>query len=95
MDFIFGGLVSDKMFEVFGGGGFVFALRVLPVIVFFSSLIAVLYYLGIMRWVINVLAYVFQKTMKISKIESFAAVTTIFLGQNELPAVLKPFVSRM
>lgn len=42
--FIFGGLVSDKMFEVFGGGGFVFALRVLPVIVFFSSLIAVLYY---------------------------------------------------
>lgn len=44
ISFIFGGLVSDKMFEVFGGGGFVFALRVLPVIVFFSSLIAVLYY---------------------------------------------------
>ena len=44
--FLFGGLVSDKMFEVFGGGGFVFALRVLPVIVFFSSLIAVLYYMA-------------------------------------------------
>ncbi|XNM69736.1 hypothetical protein ACLK1Y_24630 [Escherichia coli] len=43
--FLFG-TVSDKMFEVFGGGGFVFALRVLPVIVFFSSLIAVLYYIG-------------------------------------------------
>jgi CNT family concentrative nucleoside transporter len=53
--FIFGGLVSDKMFEVFGGGGFVFALRVLPVIVFFSSLIAVLYYLGIMQFVIRIL----------------------------------------
>jgi hypothetical protein len=53
--FIFGGLVSDKMFEVFGGGGFVFALRVLPVIVFFSSLIAVLYYLGIMQLVIRIL----------------------------------------
>ena len=52
ISFIFGGLVSDKMFEVFGGGGFVFALRVLPVIVFFSSLIAVLYYLGIMQLVI-------------------------------------------
>lgn len=46
ISFMFGGLVSDKMFEVFGGGGFVFALRVLPVIVFFSSLIAVLYYLA-------------------------------------------------
>ncbi len=53
--FLFGGLVSDKMFEVFGGGGFVFALRVLPVIVFFSSLIAVLYYLGIMQFVIRIL----------------------------------------
>ncbi|MCP1366615.1 NupC/NupG family nucleoside CNT transporter, partial [Halomonas sp. BBD48] len=45
MDFMFGGLVSDTMFDVFGGGGFVFALRVLPIIVFFSSLISVLYYL--------------------------------------------------
>lgn len=55
ISFMFGGLVSDKMFELFGGGGFVFALRVLPVIVFFSSLIAVLYYLGIMQLVIRVL----------------------------------------
>ncbi|HAS02984.1 MAG TPA: NupC/NupG family nucleoside CNT transporter, partial [Pasteurella multocida] len=42
ISFLFGGLVSDKMFEVFGGGGFVFALRVLPIIVFFSALISVL-----------------------------------------------------
>ncbi|WP_327082909.1 Na+ dependent nucleoside transporter N-terminal domain-containing protein, partial [Photorhabdus laumondii] len=55
MDFIFGGLVSPKMFELFGGGGFVFALRVLPIIVFFSSLIAVLYYIGVMQLVIKVL----------------------------------------
>lgn len=50
ISFIFGGLVSDKMFEVFGGGGCVFALRVLPVIVFFSSLIAVLYYWALCSW---------------------------------------------
>ena len=93
--FIFGSLVGPKMDVLFDGAGFIFAFRVLPAIIFITSLIAILYYLGIMRWVINVLAYVFQKTMKISKIESFAAVTTIFLGQNELPAVLKPFVSRM
>ncbi|WP_323116225.1 Na+ dependent nucleoside transporter N-terminal domain-containing protein, partial [Klebsiella variicola] len=84
--FIFGSLVGPKMDVLFDGAGFIFAFRVLPAIIFITSLIAILYYLGIMRWVINILAYVFQKTMKISKIESFAAVTTIFLGQNELPA---------
>lgn len=61
MNFIFGGLVSDKMFELFGGGGFIFALRVLPIIVFFSSLIAVLYYLGIMQLVIKILGGGLQK----------------------------------
>ena len=49
MGFLFGGLISDKMFELFGGGGFVFALRVLPMIVFFASLVSVLYYLGVMQ----------------------------------------------
>ncbi|GHY90292.1 nucleoside transporter NupC [Vibrio cholerae] len=48
--FLFGGLVSGKMFEVFGGGGFIFAFRVLPTLIFFSALISVLYYLGVMQW---------------------------------------------
>ncbi|MDC9580572.1 NupC/NupG family nucleoside CNT transporter [Xenorhabdus sp. PR6a] len=93
--FIFGSLVSPKMNELFDGAGFIFAFQVLPAIIFITSLISILYYLGIMKWVINILGYVFQKSMKISKIEAFAAVTTIFLGQNELPAVLKPFVNKM
>ena len=71
--FIFGGLVSDKMFEVFGGGGFVFALRVLPVIVFFSSLIAVLYYLGIMQFVIRILGGALRAVLKTSRTESLSA----------------------
>ncbi|MBN0423507.1 NupC/NupG family nucleoside CNT transporter, partial [Pseudomonas aeruginosa] len=70
ISFIFGGLVSDKMFEVFGGGGFVFALRVLPVIVFFSSLIAVLYYLGIMQLVIRILGGALRAVLKTSRTES-------------------------
>lgn len=70
INFLFGGLTSDKMFEVFGGGGFVFALRVLPVIVFFSSLIAVLYYLGIMQWVIKILGGALQKALGTSRTES-------------------------
>lgn len=94
-EFLFGGLVSPKMFEVFGGGGFVFALRVLPTIIFVTSLIAVLYYLGIMRWVITILGTIFQKLLGVSKIESFCAVTTIFLGQNEMGAAAKPFVSQL
>ncbi|CAI0736833.1 NupC/NupG family nucleoside CNT transporter [Serratia quinivorans] len=93
--FIFGGLVGPKMNVLFDGAGFVFAFHVLPAIIFITALISILYYLGVMGWVINVLGYVFQKMLRISKVEAFAAVTTIFLGQNELPAVLKPFINKM
>lgn len=93
--FIFGGLVGPKMNVLFDGAGFVFAFHVLPAIIFITSLISILYYIGVMGWVINILGYVFQKMMRVSKVEAFAAVTTIFFGQNELPAVLKPFISKM
>ena len=93
--FIFGGLVSPKMNELFDGAGFVFAFHVLPAIIFITSLISILYYIGVMGWFINILGYLFQKMMRVSKVEAFAAVTTIFLGQNELPAVLKPFINKM
>ena len=93
--FLFGGLVSDKMFEVFGGGGFVFALRVLPVIVFFSSLIAVLYYLGIMQLVIRVLGGGLRKLLKTSRTESLSATANIFVGQTEAPLVVRPYIATM
>lgn len=95
ISFIFGGLVSDKMFEVFGGGGFVFALRVLPVIVFFSSLIAVLYYLGIMQIVIRLLGGGLQKVLGTSRTESLSATANIFVGQTEAPLVVRPYISTM
>src|SRR5258706_872942 len=94
-EFLFGGLVSPKMFEVFGGTGFIFAFRVLPTIIYVTALIAVLYYLGIMRWIITILGMIFQKLLGVSKIESFCAVTTIFLGQNEMGAAAKPFVAQL
>ena len=94
-EFLFGGLVSPKMFEVFGGTGFVFAFRVLPTIIYVTALIAVLYYLGIMRWIITILGMIFQKLLGVSKIESFCAVTTIFLGQNEMGAAAKPFIAQL
>ena len=94
-EFLFGGLVSPKMFELFGGTGFVFAFRVLPTIIYVTALIAVLYYLGIMRWIITILGMIFQKLLGVSKIESFCAVTTIFLGQNEMGAAAKPFIAQL
>ncbi|ELY4674554.1 NupC/NupG family nucleoside CNT transporter [Cronobacter turicensis] len=93
--FLFGGLVSDKMFEVFGGGGFIFALRVLPVIVFFSSLIAVLYYLGIMQLVIRLLGGALRKVLKTSRTESLSATANIFVGQTEAPLVVRPYIATM
>ena len=93
--FLFGGLVSDKMFEVFGGGGFVFALRVLPMIVFFSSLMAVLYYTGVMQIIIKVIGGFLQKVLGTSKAESMSAAANIFVGQTEAPRVVRPFIKSM
>lgn len=93
--FIFGALVGPKMDTLFDGAGFVFAFRVLPAIIFVTALISLLYYIGVMRLLIRVLGGIFQKVLRISKIESFVAVTTIFLGQNEIPAIVKPFVDKL
>ena len=93
--FLFGGLVSDKMFELFGGGGFVFALRVLPMIVFFSSLMAVLYYTGVMQIIIKVIGGFLQKVLGTSKAESMSAAANIFVGQTEAPLVVRPFIKSM
>ncbi|MFO3905406.1 NupC/NupG family nucleoside CNT transporter [Enterobacter hormaechei] len=93
--FIFGALVGPKMDTLFDGAGFVFAFRVLPAIIFVTALISLLYYIGVMGLLIRVLGGIFQRALRISKIESFVAVTTIFLGQNEIPAIVKPFVDKL
>lgn len=93
--FLFGGLVSDKMFEVFGGGGFVFAFRVLPMIVFFSSLVAVLYYIGVMQILIKLIGGFLQKVLGTSKAESMSAAANIFVGQTEAPLVVRPYIRNM
>jgi CNT family concentrative nucleoside transporter len=95
IEFMFAGLVTPKMFELFGSTGFVFAFRVLPAIIYVSALIAVLYHLGIMRWIIIGLGLLMQKLVGVSRIESFSAVTTIFLGQSEMPAALRPFAKQL
>lgn len=93
INFLFGGLATDAMFS--NGVGFVFAVRVLPVIIFFSSLIAVLYYLGIMQWVIKIIGGGLQKLLHTSKPESLSATANIFVGQTEAPLIIKPYISKM
>lgn len=87
--FLFGGLADVE------NVGFVFAIKVLPVIIFFSSLIAVLYYIGIMQWVIRILGGALQKALGTSRTESLSATANIFVGQTEAPLVVRPFIARM
>jgi CNT family concentrative nucleoside transporter len=93
INFLFGGLGTDAMFE--NNVGFVFAIRVLPIIIFFSSLISVLYYLGIMKWVINIIGGGVQKLLKTSKAESLSATANIFVGQTEAPLLVRPYIHKM
>ncbi len=93
--FVFGGLVDSRMFQLFGDGGFVFGLRVLPMIIFVTALIAVLYYIGVMKWIVAILGAGLAKVLGVSRIEACSAVATIFLGQSEMPALVKPFVRNM
>lgn len=75
--------------------GFIFAIHVLSVIVFFSSLISVLYHIGIMTRVINLIGGGLQKLLGTSRPESMSAAANIFVGQTEAPLVVRPFIPNM
>ncbi len=86
-DFIFGPLASPEI------GGNSFAIAALPVIIFFASLISILYYLGIMQYVIRWIGGGLQKITGISKVESLCAAANIFVGQSESPLVIRPYLA--
>ncbi|UTF60349.1 NupC/NupG family nucleoside CNT transporter [Gilvimarinus sp. DA14] len=86
--FMFGDLASDKL-------GFIFAFNVLPIVIFFSSFVAVLYYLGIMQWVIRILGGALRFLLGTSRAESLSATANIFVGHTEAPMVVKPFIAHM
>ncbi|MFK3858050.1 NupC/NupG family nucleoside CNT transporter [Pseudoalteromonas rhizosphaerae] len=89
ISFLFGPLANQDTL------GFIFAIQVLPVIVFFSALVAVLYHLGIMDWIIRILGGGLQKLLKTSRTESLSATANIFVGQTEAPLIVKPFIATM
>ena len=86
--FIFGDLATDSF-------GFIFAFKVLPTIIFFSTVSAGLYYLGILQKVVFGIAWVMSRTMRLSGPESLSAAGNIFLGQTEAPLLVRPFIPTM
>ena len=72
-----------------------FAFRALPVIIFFSSLIAATYYFGIIQFIIKKIAFIMEKTMKTSGAETLSVSANIFVGHTEAPILIRPFISSM
>lgn len=87
--FIFGDLARIDSF------GFVFAFQVLPTIIFFASLMAVLYHLGIMQKIVQGMAWVMLKILRVSGGESLSVAANVFVGQTEAPLVVRPYIARM
>lgn len=93
---------SDGAIFVFGNIGdpssnlgFIFAFQVLPTIIFFAALMSVLYHLGLMQKVVQAMAWVMLKVMRISGSESLSVAANVFVGQTEAPLVVRPYIARM
>lgn len=87
--FLFGSLIDSNQF------GVIFALQILPTIIFFSALMSVLYYLGVMQAVVSFLAKIMLRVLGTSGAESLSNTANIFLGQTEAPLLIKPYVNDM
>ncbi len=85
IDLVFGGLASDSV-------GFSFAVNVLPIIIFISALMSVLYHLKIMQWVVTLVGGGLQKIVGTAPVESLNAAANIFIGQTEAPLVVRPYL---
>ena len=88
--FLFAGLISDM-----DSFGYIFAFQVLPTIIFFSALTSLLFYLGVIQWIVKVLAIGLSKFLGISGMESLSVAGNIFLGQTEAPLLIKAYLEKM
>ncbi|GAB3728989.1 nucleoside transporter [Luteimonas pelagia] len=87
--FIFGDFTDPERF------GFVFAFQVLPTIIFFASFMSVLYHLGVMQKVVQGMAWVITRLMRVSGAETLSVCANSFIGQTEAPLVVRPYISKM
>jgi len=87
--FVFGDLAKASEF------GFIFAFQVLPTIIFFASLMGVLYHIGLMQKIVQGMAWVMQKALRVSGSESLSVAANVFIGQTEAPLVVRPYIAKM
>jgi CNT family concentrative nucleoside transporter len=87
--FIFGSLADPSNL------GFIFAFQVLPTIIFFAALMSVLYHIGLMQKIVQAMAWIMLKVMRISGSESLSVAANVFVGQTEAPLVVRPYIARM
>jgi CNT family concentrative nucleoside transporter len=85
----------DKDNEGFVDIGTVFAFHVLPTIIFFASMMSILYHLGIMQRLVKVMAWIMTRLMRVSGAEALSSASNVFVGQTEAPLVIKPYISDM
>ena len=89
-EFLFGNLMDNTE-----SWGYIFAVQVLPTIIFFSALTSVLFYYGLLQKLVYGFAWLMKRTLKLSGAESLAAAGNIFLGQTESPLLIKPYINKM
>jgi concentrative nucleoside transporter, CNT family len=87
-EFLFGPLGKSS-----GSMGTIFAFQVLPIIIFIASFFSILYYLGVMQWIVRGMAVGMQKVMGVSGAESLDVAASIFMGQTEAPLTIRPFIA--
>jgi CNT family concentrative nucleoside transporter len=87
--FIFGGLMDTETY------GFIFAFQVLPTIIFFASLMGVMYHLGVMQAIVRAMAWAITKVMRVSGAETTSVCASVFIGQTEAPLTVRPYIARM
>lgn len=93
--FVFGGLADPAVMSQLFPGGFVFAFVALPTVIFISSVFTVLYHLGVLQWVVKIMARAIMGLLGTSGAETLSAAANVFMGQTEAPLIVKPYVPLM
>ncbi len=94
-EFVFGGLANQEAMSKVFAGGYVFAFMGLPTIIFVASFFSVLYYFGILQFVVRGMARGMMSLMETSGAETLSAAADVFMGNTEAPLTVKPYVARM
>lgn len=88
-------IANQGDFKQYKDLGIIFAFHILPTIIFFASLMSVLYHFGVMQRIVQFMAWIMARSMRTSGAESLSAAANIFVGQTEAPLVIKPYVKEM